>query len=225
VDVDALGATQAVQSIVNQLALSVRNPDGAFGGMPGAVSNRDIQFLMDAVPNLTQTPEGFQLAIGFMRRMAQRQQEMSNLAIQYYDPATATVDPAFLNAANQLQQQPLFDDTAMQQVEALMQGNPGAPGTAANPAPFPGLLSEEPGVAAPAPAQPVTGLLSPDTATEPTQPDTASATPPTPIPDFNAMSAEERNDWSDDNRATLEWIFHNDPDLWAQMRRLAGLEE
>jgi len=225
VDVEGLGASQAVQAIVNQLALSIRDPDGAFGGMPGAVSNRDIQFLLGAVPNLTQTPEGFQLAIGFMRRMAQRQQEMANLAVQYYDPANATVDPSFLNAANQLQQQPLFDDAARQQVEALMQGNPAALGSADHPAPFPGLLPAAPAV----PAAPATGLLPPDGTVahaQPAQPGTnPDTTPPTPIPDFNTMSPDERNEWGGNNRQTLEWIYRNDPDLWAQMRRLAGLEE
>lgn len=177
VDVEGLGASQAVQAIVNQLALSIRDPDGAFGGMPGAVSNRDIQFLLGAVPNLTQTPEGFSMAVNFMRRMANRQQEMANLAMQYYDPATATVNPAFLNAANQLQQQPLFDDEARRQVEALTQVDLGEPGSAANPAPLPPLLASPSPDSQPSPQQ--EGLLpEPNGTGDPADPTTWPAPPP-----------------------------------------------
>lgn len=139
ISVEGLEASQAMRAIVNQLALSIRDPEGAFGGMPGAVSDRDIRFLLAAVPNLTQTDEGFQLSLDFMRRMARRQQEMAALANQYLDE-NGRIDPSFMGAAARLQQQPLFDEEARRQVEQLT-GQTGAPaGTAANPAPGTGLL-------------------------------------------------------------------------------------
>ena len=53
----------------NQLAMLMRNPDSG-GGLPGAASERDVQFLLDSVPNLLQTPEGRKTVADMMYEIA-----------------------------------------------------------------------------------------------------------------------------------------------------------
>lgn len=79
-----LGRKQAADAIANKLALESRNTaDGA--GMPGAMSDKDREFLRAMNPNLEQTPEGRRMLIEIQRRLALRDQEVARIARRYVD--------------------------------------------------------------------------------------------------------------------------------------------
>lgn len=71
VDTGDLGPTEAVRAISNQFALEMRNPAGG-AGMPGAMSDKDREFLQQIVPGLQNNPNGNALLIDYKRRLAQR---------------------------------------------------------------------------------------------------------------------------------------------------------
>ncbi len=67
---EGAGQQEVVQAITNQLALQIRNPASGMG-LPGATSDRDINFLLRAVPGLSRTPEGNALLIEILIRQNQ----------------------------------------------------------------------------------------------------------------------------------------------------------
>ena len=83
IDIDPnLGPKEAADSVVKQMALEMRNPSGG-AGMPGAMSDADREFLLNTVPNLSQTPGGRNLIIEVQRRLARRDQEIAKLAREF----------------------------------------------------------------------------------------------------------------------------------------------
>lgn len=82
IDVKGLPAEQAIQSVVNEFALQLRNPAGG-AGMPGAMSDSDRKFLASMPPGLAKTPQGRALIIETMRKKTQRDQEIAEMALQY----------------------------------------------------------------------------------------------------------------------------------------------
>lgn len=81
-DADTVADSELVRTIGNQLALQLRNPETGMG-MPGAVSDRDLQFLQQSVPGLANSVAGNRQLIGFMRRLNQRSMEVEQLANEY----------------------------------------------------------------------------------------------------------------------------------------------
>lgn len=81
-DVGDLGGAEAVRAIQNQFALELRNPSGG-AGMPGAMSDRDREFLQSIPPGLEKTREG-NLQIGeYRKKVAQRSIDVDRLRQQY----------------------------------------------------------------------------------------------------------------------------------------------
>lgn len=77
-----LGSKQALEALSNEVALSLRGTaDG--GGMPGAMSDKDREFLKAMTPGLAKTPEGNKLIIESGIKLAQRQQEIAKKAREY----------------------------------------------------------------------------------------------------------------------------------------------
>lgn len=64
-----LSKMETATALQNMLALTVRSPESGMG-MPGSVSNRDIQFLLNSVPNLKQSPAGRQLLVDILNQRA-----------------------------------------------------------------------------------------------------------------------------------------------------------
>jgi hypothetical protein len=77
-----LGNKQAAMALANEIALQLRNPSGG-AGMPGALSDKDREFLMSMTPSLAATPEGNKTLIEGMKKLAKRDQEIAQLARQY----------------------------------------------------------------------------------------------------------------------------------------------
>jgi hypothetical protein len=77
-----LGAKQALESLSNEVALTLRNT-GEGNGMPGQLSDKDRDFLKAMTPGLAKTPEGNRLIIETGMKIAKRQQETARLAREY----------------------------------------------------------------------------------------------------------------------------------------------
>lgn len=77
-----LGPKQALEALSNEIALGLRNPAGG-AGMPGAMSDKDREFLTSMTPGLAKTTAGNKLIIQTARNLAKREQEVARLARQY----------------------------------------------------------------------------------------------------------------------------------------------
>lgn len=73
---------EAFKSLTAQMALELRNPSGG-AGMPGAMSDKDREFLVSMVPNLNNTPEGIKLMIETRKKLAERSIQVAELARKY----------------------------------------------------------------------------------------------------------------------------------------------
>jgi hypothetical protein len=82
VDTEKLGFQEALESMANQYALTLRSPSGG-AGMPGALSDKDREFLVNMVPGLAKTGTGNKIIIEGFRRVAQREIEIAALAREY----------------------------------------------------------------------------------------------------------------------------------------------
>jgi hypothetical protein len=78
VDKDAAGANEVFKSLGNKLVI-----DAAGGSLGSQISNADVGFIRDTVPNIANTPEGNRELIGVQRKLYQRQQEVAKLAREY----------------------------------------------------------------------------------------------------------------------------------------------
>lgn len=106
IDAGDLSQEQLFGSISNRLALQAR---GA-GEMPGPMSDRDIQFLQNMVPQIANTVEGNRLLIDVLARQAQREIDLLQLANQYI-AEHGTLDHLWLQYKNEwMRNNPLFDD-------------------------------------------------------------------------------------------------------------------
>lgn len=77
-----IGNMQAAQSITNEMAMQLRNPAGG-AGMPGAMSDKDREFLQSIPPGIEKTPEGRRLITESMQKIAQRDIDVARIARDY----------------------------------------------------------------------------------------------------------------------------------------------
>lgn len=78
----SLPAKQALESLSNEMALQLRNPAGG-AGMPGALSDKDREFLVSMTPGLSKTPEGNAMILSTAKQLAKRDQDVARLAREY----------------------------------------------------------------------------------------------------------------------------------------------
>lgn len=79
---DKLGEKQALEALSSEVALTLRNPSGG-AGMPGALSDKDREFLMGMTPGLGKTPQGNHLIIETATKLADRDRQVAKLARDY----------------------------------------------------------------------------------------------------------------------------------------------
>lgn len=104
-----LGSAQAAQALSNELALQMRNPSGG-AGMPGAMSDADRNFLSATVPGLAKTPGGNRQLIETAKRLAQRDQQVAQMAREYRKQ-NGHLDEGFYQQLQQFSEaNPLFRD-------------------------------------------------------------------------------------------------------------------
>lgn len=72
----------AAAAITNELALSLRDPSNG-GGMPGAMSDADRNFLIQSVPGLVQTAQGRRQMVDAQVKVLQRQTDVAAKARQW----------------------------------------------------------------------------------------------------------------------------------------------
>lgn len=115
-DIDPkLGNKQAADALANEMALQLRNPAGG-AGMPGALSDKDREFLVKMTPGLGKDPQSNQLLLETSKKLAQRERDVARLSRDYrkrkgsldegfYDELAHFSDknPLFPQAANQRQ--------------------------------------------------------------------------------------------------------------------------
>lgn len=103
----ALGTKQAIEAISNEMALQARNPSGG-AGMPGALSDKDREFLTNITPGMSKTPEGNRLIIETSRKLAQRDKQVAKIAREYRK-RNGTIDEGFYDELNRFSAaNPLF---------------------------------------------------------------------------------------------------------------------
>jgi hypothetical protein len=101
----------AAETIMGRMALDARSTAEG-GGMPGAMSDADREFLRSMNPSLSQTREGRALIVTVQKRMAKRDQEMAQWAREYR-AKQGQFDEGFQDyAAQKSAQNPLFADLA-----------------------------------------------------------------------------------------------------------------
>ena len=116
VDLGALGVTddvgpvQAATALANQFALQMRNPSQG-AGMPGALSDRDVQILQSMIPNINMTPDGIRLLTDTMRKLYQRSIDSARIANDFMRTPEAKQDPLKLHTKLQefANANPLFE--------------------------------------------------------------------------------------------------------------------
>lgn len=115
VDDAKLGTQEAVQALSNEIALTLRNPAGG-AGMPGALSDKDREFLVSMVPGLGNTPQGNQVMIQTAIKLAERERDVAKLARDYKKRNGRFDEGFYSELAAFSAQNPLFDNVAAPQV-------------------------------------------------------------------------------------------------------------
>lgn len=109
VETKGLGAEQAIEAITNKMALDARSTAEG-GGMPGAMSDADRNFLKAQQPGLSKTPEGRAAIIANARKVAQRQVQVAQMANEY-ERTNGRLDAGFDRmVADFAAQNPMFAD-------------------------------------------------------------------------------------------------------------------
>lgn len=123
-DEEITAAGDILTAVQNRLALIMRSPDGG-AGMPGAVSDRDLEFLRAAQPGLDKTPEANRMMIEMLRRLETRKLEIAELADRYI-ASQGQLDGGFNAVVRQFaESNPLF--AGMEAPAAPQEQEDGAP--------------------------------------------------------------------------------------------------
>lgn len=134
IDIGAdLGPEETARALGNQLALQMRSPSNG-AGMPGAMSDKDREFLVASVPGLGKTPEGNARLIDFMTRVEQRNIQVAQMAQDYQErngqlnngfyqelSAWSAQNPLFPEANQPQKQNALPDGVSEEDIQHTMQ--------------------------------------------------------------------------------------------------------
>jgi hypothetical protein len=83
-NIQAVGPAENFRAVQNIAALALRNPDSGFG-LTGNTSNRDVQFLLAAVPGLNNTREANELLLDIMEQRVRVQQGAAEIAMRHME--------------------------------------------------------------------------------------------------------------------------------------------
>lgn len=128
VDPNAASANEVFKSLGNKLVI-----DAAGGSLGSQISNADVSFIRDTVPNIANTPEGNRQMIGVQRKIYQRQQEVAKMARDYAQKNGGRLDYKFdEQLADYAEKNPLFPRgvaaPAAPAAPSVFQPVPGMPG-------------------------------------------------------------------------------------------------
>lgn len=103
------GRAEAGRALSSRMALEFRNPSGG-AGMPGAMSDKDREFLQSMVPGLGNTEAGRRLMVDVYRRLNRRKIDVAEAARQYRSE-NGRLDEGFYTFLGQrFGNRDLFDD-------------------------------------------------------------------------------------------------------------------
>lgn len=122
VEVKGLEDEAILAAIGNKLALQLRNPKGEDGGLTGATSDRDLNFLVAGVPNRNKTAEQNLALIEIAQRDKQRTIELKNEAVNYLE-RNGTMAGFEKYKKEWLEQNPLFEEGSeeKEQIKAMLE--------------------------------------------------------------------------------------------------------
>lgn len=114
---------EAFKSLSGQFALQLRNPSGG-AGMPGAMSDKDLEFLRNMVPTLSNTPQGIKMMLESYRKVAERSIDVARLAREYRSKnPRKTLDEGFYDyLSTWAEEHPLFETAPAAQGATPAQG-------------------------------------------------------------------------------------------------------
>ena len=90
-DLEGVGDAELAQSLGGKLALELRSPAGG-AGMPGAMSDKDREFLVQMAPGLSKTPEGNAKLIEYAKRVENRKIEVARFIQQKMNENDGVLD-------------------------------------------------------------------------------------------------------------------------------------
>lgn len=102
---------EAARALSSEMALQLRNPAGG-AGMPGAMSNKDLEFLQQMTPSLATTPEGRKMMIDTATKLAKRDMEIARMARDYRKRKGSLDEGFYEELTAYSSKNPLFADMA-----------------------------------------------------------------------------------------------------------------
>jgi hypothetical protein len=107
---DDVAPAQAARALSNQLALELRSPAGG-AGMPGALSDKDREFLIQSLPTLENDPGAVGKMIEYRVELTKREQQVAKMARAYRTKNNGKFDEGFYDElAAWSEKNPLFKD-------------------------------------------------------------------------------------------------------------------
>jgi hypothetical protein len=117
---EAASEQEVIRALGNRLVMEVRNPTSGMG-LPGATSNRDLDFLTASVPGLAKTPQGNALLIEYLMKQNQFKQDIANEQQRIIDDnggvVPSNLDTRLMRYANDYQ---FADDEFRREVEEAL---------------------------------------------------------------------------------------------------------
>lgn len=124
VDLNAIGLTdnvgpqEAARALSNEMALELRNPAGG-AGMPGAMSDKDREFLQSMSPGITTTAAGRALVVEAQRKIAERTMQEAKIVRDYARKKGGRLDIGVYDALDDLASKPVFDQEFMRRAQSV----------------------------------------------------------------------------------------------------------
>ncbi|HAK62072.1 MAG TPA: hypothetical protein DCO82_02395 [Alphaproteobacteria bacterium] len=122
-NVQGTSDAEVARAVSNQMALELRNT-GSGAGMPGAMSDKDREFLVASAPGLSKSPQGNRMLVDYYRRVENRKVQVAQF-LRDYEVRNGRVDSGFYQElANWSARNPLFSEQDMQAARAAAQQAP-----------------------------------------------------------------------------------------------------
>ena len=116
--IEGVAAEQAITSIASEMSMQLRNPESG-GGLPGAVSDRDLSFLKSMPPNLAKTKEGRELIAETYNAIIDRKLQVERMAMEH-EEAGGKIDNQFRKkVAEFARANPLLEDAKAKAAQEL----------------------------------------------------------------------------------------------------------
>lgn len=125
---EGLPPTQVMEAISNEMTLQMR---GTAGGMPGAMSDKDREFLYAMTANTSNSPEANLFLVQMRKRMMQREADIAKMALRYAQNNGGRLDHRFdIAMQDWAEKNPLWSDKEMKALAGRREATVKPPETA-----------------------------------------------------------------------------------------------